>query len=251
VPQLTVANGPDDESLTGLIPGPSISHEMVDVSDPSDDWTDTFTDEGLSTRTVDQGNGTSFTCDSLAPSTTVSEACPVPVTWMPTPFGGTVRAAVVGVGGSVDDGVGGGNVVDGGLVVEGVPAVAAPTAEDGRPAVVASDPEVLTPDGFAAGPDAPSVAGAVGLALPSTAVTTTASTTPLAATHQYRRSERCPSAPAPNSESARSGPNGPPGAAGSSSTADTPARSSQCRGHPRGPALGQVENVWSPPYVVP
>ena len=130
VPQLTVANGPDDESPTGLIPGPSISHEMVDVSDPSDDWTDTFTDEGLSTRTVDQGRVTSFTCDPLSPSTTVSEACPVPVTRMPTPSGGTVGAAVVGavgVVGTVDGGVGGGSVADGGPVVEGVPVGDAPT----------------------------------------------------------------------------------------------------------------------------
>jgi hypothetical protein len=250
VPQLTVANGPDDESLTGVIPGPSISHEMVDVSDPSDDWTDTFTDGGLSTKTVDQGRATSFTCDSLAPSTTVSEACPVPVTWMPTPFGGTAGAVVVGavgVGGSVDDGVGAGNVVGGGLVVEGVLAGDAPTAEGGRPG-----PEVLTPDGLATGPGASSVARAVGLALPSTAVTTTARRTrPLAATHQYRRSKRSPSDPGPSSESSRSGPNGPPGAAGSSSTADTPTRSSQCRGHPRGPASCQVEYGWSPPYVVP
>ena len=80
MPQITVANGPDDESLVGVIPGPSTSQEMVVVSDPSDDWAETFTDEGLSVRTVDQGRVTSFTCDSVAPSTTVIEACPVPVT---------------------------------------------------------------------------------------------------------------------------------------------------------------------------
>ena len=159
MPQLTVANGPDDESLTGVIPGPSISHEMVDVSDPSEDWTETFTDEGLSTRTVDQGRVTSFTCDSLSPSTTVSEACPVPVTWMPTPFGGTAGAGGVGaggVGGSVDGGVGGGNVVDRGPVVEGVLVGDSPAGVGGRPG-----PEGLTPDGLAAGAGTSSVAPGV------------------------------------------------------------------------------------------
>jgi hypothetical protein len=157
---------------------------MVAPSDPSEDSAETFTDEGLSVRTVDQGRVTSFTCDSVAPSTTVIEAWPVPVTWIPTSLGGIAGVVVGGVGGTVDVGLGGIEVV-GGTVVGGVPVEAPATAEGGDADLPAPGTEVVAPDGPAGEPELLASVRAVGLAMPiRLAVTTARKTTAPPAAHQ-------------------------------------------------------------------
>lgn len=95
------------------------------------------------------------------------------------------------------------------------------------------------------------VAGAVGLATPSTvAVTTAANTVPQAATHQYRSAGPAVSG-GPGCGSTPSDPGAPAESAGGSSTAGRPGRSLYGRAAHEGLRAGQVENVWSPPSVVP
>src|SRR5664280_1572593 len=105
-------------------------------------------------------------------------------------------------------------------------------------------PGALTGDGPAAELAVCRVAGAVGLATPSTvAVTTARNTAPQAATHQYRRPGPAVSGCGPTP----SNPGAPGESAGASSTPGPPARSLHGRAAHRGSPSGQVENVWSPP----